>query len=134
MNISSAPSHSAGKVGASVPWNPDEPPPLISVPYSDQNPASLYKRDMFHVVKHGVGREATASLLLLLSYLLYFDFPGETKNLPDRLSRGFSMFKLWCETHKKTPSLKNFTKANLHFDKQRSFPYMGGKVQIAPWF
>ena len=127
MNISSAPSHSAGKVGASVPWNPDEPPPLISVPYSDQNPASLYKRDMFHVVKHGVGREATASLLLLLSYLLYFDFPGETKKLPDRLSRGFSMFKLWCETHKKTPSLKNFTKANLHFDKQRSFPYMGGK-------
>ena len=126
-NICSVPSRSAGKVGASVPWDPDEPPPLICVPYSDENPASLYKRDMFHVVKHGVGREAAASLLLLLSYLLCFDFPGETKNLPDRLSRGFCMFKLWCETHQKSPSLKNFTKANLHFDKQRSFPYMGGK-------
>lgn len=82
---------------------------------------------MFHVIKHGVGREAAASIVLLLCYLCYFDFPEETKNLPDRLARCFKTFKLWCETNKKTPSMKNFTRANLHFDKQTSFPYMGGK-------
>ncbi|CAK9035345.1 Uncharacterized protein SCF082_LOCUS21245 [Durusdinium trenchii] len=120
-------------VGASVPWDVSDPPPLANVPYSDQYPASLYKRDMFHVIKHGVGREATASILLLLSYLTYFDFPGDSRNLPDRLQRGFKMFKLWCEVEAKTSSMKNFTKANLHFAKKSSFPYMGGKGSDTTW-
>ena len=125
--------HVAAQVGASVPWDVSDPPPLANVPYSDQYPASLYKRDMFHVIKHGVGREATASILLLLSYLTYFDFPGDSRNLPDRLQRGFKMFKLWCEVEAKTSSMKNFTKANLHFAKKSSFPYMGGKGSDTTW-
>lgn len=118
---------SSSEVGLSVPWDPSDPPPLCRVPYSDQCPAGLYKRDMFHVIKHGVGREAAASILLLLAYLTYFDFPNETKNLPDRLSRGFQLFKLWCEAERKSTTLKNFTKANLHFTKATAFPFLGGK-------
>ena len=63
----------------------------------------------------------------MLAYLSYFDYPNDTKNLPDRLQRGFSSFKLWCESSKKSPSLKNFTRANLHFGKMMAFPFLGGK-------
>ena len=117
------------EVGQSVPWDPNHPPPLAAVPFTADGDyqAFLYKRDMFHVIKHGLGREAVASILLMLSYMGYFDSPGDLKNLPDRLSRAFRMYKLWCETEKKTTSLKNFTRANLHFGKAGSFPFLGGK-------
>lgn len=102
------------------------PPPLSIIPFSDSFPASLYRRDMFHVVKHGFGREICASVLLLLCHLTYFDWEGDTRNLPDRLSRSFMMFKMWCAAEHKTTSLKHFTKANLHVTGS-PFPYLGGK-------
>lgn len=117
----------SAEVGASVPWDPESPPPLAIVPFSNQYQAFLYKRDMFHTIKHGVGRESCASILLMLAYLTYFDNVGDTKNLPDRLARGYKLFRLWCETEKKSPSLKNFTRANLHFGKATAFPFLGGK-------
>ena len=118
----------ATKVGNSVPWDDGAPPPLSSVPFSgDHYPAFLYKRDMFHIIKHGVGRESCASILLMLAYLGYFDSENDSKNLPDRLSRGFQWYKLWCQAEQKTSTLKNFTRANLHFAKASSFPYLGGK-------
>ncbi|CAK9057240.1 Uncharacterized protein SCF082_LOCUS30742, partial [Durusdinium trenchii] len=78
-----------GSVGQSVPWDPASPPPLAVVPFSadGEYPAFLYKRDMFHIIKHGVGREACASILLMLAYNSYFDSPGDLRNLPERLSR-----------------------------------------------
>ena len=85
------------------------------------------KRDMFHTIKHGVGREACASILLMLAYRTYFDHDGDSRNLPDRLSRAFQLFKLWCLSEHKVASLKNFTRANLHFTKAGSFPFLGGK-------
>lgn len=114
------------KVGASVPWDPACPPPLNQIPFCDSFPANMYKRDTFHVVKHGIGREMVASTLVLLSNMGYFDFDNDTKNLPDRLHRGYMMFKLWCGSENKSPSLKNFTKANLHVTGS-PFPYLGGK-------
>lgn len=89
--------------------------------------AFLYKRDMFHTIKHGVGREACASILLMLSYRMYFDNDGDSRNVPDRLLRAHRLFKLWCEAEKKSCTLKNFTRANLHFTKASAFPYLGGK-------
>ena len=82
---------------------------------------------MFHIIKHGVGREACASIVLMLSYRGYFDSEGDLRNLPDRLTRAFKNFKLWCEAEGKNTSLKNFTQANLHFLKAKAFPYLGGK-------
>ena len=82
---------------------------------------------MFHTIKHGVGREACASILLMLAYRTYFDDDGDSRNLPDRLSRAFQMFKLWCLSEHKVSSLKNFTRANLHFTKAAAFPFLGGK-------
>ena len=120
------------KVGTSVPWDPACPPPLNQIPFCDSFPANMYKRDTFHVVKHGIGREMVASTLVLLSNMGYFDFDNDTKNLPDRLHRGYMMFKLWCGSENKSPSLKNFTKANLHVTGS-PFPYLGGKDQILHW-
>ena len=114
------------QVGASVPWDPAYPPPLNQIPFSNSFPANMYKRDTFHVVKHGIGREMAASTLALLSNMGYFDSDDDTKNLPDRLHRGYMLFKLWCGSEKKSPSLKNFTKANLHVTGS-PFPYLGGK-------
>ena len=48
---------------------------------------------MFHIIKHGVGREACASIVLMLSYCGYFDSEGDLRNLPDRLTRAFKNFK-----------------------------------------
>lgn len=118
--------YSQCKVGASVPWDPLSPPPLSQIPFSDSFPANLYKRDMFHIVKHGVGREVAASVLILLAHLAYFDSEDDTRNIVDRLHRGYMFFKLWCLANSKTPSLKNFTKANLHMTGS-PFPYLGGK-------
>ena len=56
----------------------------------------------------------------------YFDSEQDTKNIVDRLHRGYMLFKLWCLANSKTPSLKNFTKANLHMTGS-PFPYLGGK-------
>ena len=114
------------KVGTSVPWDPMWPPPLSQIPFSESFPASLYRRDMFHIVKHGFGREVAASVVILLCHLAYFDSEQDTKNIVDRLHRGYMLFKLWCLANSKTPSLKNFTKANLHMTGS-PFPYLGGK-------
>ena len=116
------------EVGSSVPWDASAPPPLCLIPFSgDEFPAFLYKRDMFHIIKHGVGREACASILLMLGYHGYFDDVDDAQNVPDRLTRAFKTFKLWCEVERKSTSLKNFTRANLHYAKATSFPYLGGK-------
>lgn len=58
---------------------------------------------------------------------MYFDNDGDSRNVPDRLLRAHRLFKLWCEAEKKSCTLKNFTRANLHFTKASAFPYLGGK-------
>lgn len=81
---------------------------------------------MFHVIKHGIGREAAASILITLCHLTYFDTDGDTRNIVDRLSRAYMTFKWWCLASHKTPFIKNFTKANLHMTGS-PFPFLGGK-------
>lgn len=89
-----------------MPWDPTSPPPLASIPFSQVFPANLYKRDMFHVIKHGLGRESAASVLLLLCTMTYFDWPGETKNLPDRLHRAYMTFKMVFDSWQNTITQK----------------------------
>lgn len=85
----------------------------------------IFKHDCFHTLKHGFGREVAASVILQLGYMCYFDYAGDLKNLPARLSRAFSLFKLWCCAEGKYTILKQFTKANLHTAK--GYPFLGGK-------
>lgn len=112
-----------------MPWDDADPPPLAAVPFHDLEngfPAKFYKFDMFHVLKHGLGREVCASSVMLLCRLGYMDEAGSSKNLPDRLSRCFGHFSLWCKAEHKVTFFKKFTLENFHATRNR-FPYIGGK-------
>ena len=66
-------------------------------------------------------------MVIMLCFLKFFDDVGDTGNLPDRLSRAFKVYALWCLAEGKTTALKNFTRANLHYGTASKFPYLGGK-------
>ncbi|CAE6968118.1 unnamed protein product, partial [Symbiodinium sp. CCMP2456] len=125
-DVSSAPEW-LSTLGAEAPWR--ETPPLNQAPFSESFPAFLYKFDPFHVLKYGVFRDCCASTVTRLGFLGYFDFSeeGELENIPDRLMRAFSLYKLWCLAEKKNPSLKGFTRINMHFDKNTSFAWFNCK-------
>ena len=99
--------------------------------HSGEYQAFLYKRDMFHaIIELGLGREAVASSCIHFVDAFLHGIcwhPWDLKNLPGRLSRAFRIYELWCETEKKTTSLKKNTRANLHFGKAGSFPFLGSK-------
>ena len=113
-------------VGASDPW--EALPPLNRLPYANSFRAGLYKFDAFHVLKFGVFRDCVASTIVRLAAMGYFDFDaGDSKGIAARLERAFSMYKLWCLAEGKSPSLKNFTKANFNFEKFRQFAWVNAK-------
>lgn len=82
---------------------------------------------MFHVIKHGTGREAVASIILMLCFMKLYDCPGESKDIRERLTRAYSNYHLWCIAEGKTISIKRFSRANLHYLKAAAFPYLSGK-------
>ncbi|OLQ04139.1 Guanylate cyclase soluble subunit beta-2 [Symbiodinium microadriaticum] len=123
-DVSSAPQW-LSTLGASLPW--ESTPPLNEAPFSVSSPAFLYKLDPFHVLKFGIFRDACASTVIRLCFLEYFDCEGELQNVPERLSRAFSFYKLWCLAEKKNPSLKGFTRMNMHYDNNHSFAWFNCK-------
>ena len=108
-------------IGRSVPW--ESTPPLNEAPFSTDFPANLYKFDPFHVLKFGIFRDAVGSTIVRLALMGYIDFDDDngTRNIVDRLSRGFSLYKMWCLAENRNPSLKNFTKANMSFETFKKF-------------
>ena len=112
---------------ASQPWQ--RLPPLNSAPFAgpETNPATLYRRDMFHTIKYGFARDLAASALFWLAHLTYFDFPNMSRSIDERLSRAFNTFKLWCLAEGRVTTLKKFSRQNLHRKKAGNFPWLGGK-------
>ena len=95
---------------------------------------------MFHVIKHGLARELSASAVMWLAHHGYWDGEGDTRNLPDRLERAYARYRLWCTVEGKTTSLKRFSIANFYATKGR-FPILGGKgsdttlvLMFVQWF
>ena len=122
-DVSSAPEW-LRTVGSSEPWL--ETPPLNEAPFSVR--ANLYKFDPFHVLKFGIFRDAVASTIIRLAFMGFFDFTaGESRGVPERLLRAFSLYKLWCLAEKKNPSLKTFSRANMNFDKNYFFAWINCK-------
>ena len=124
------------------PWDEgDEPPPFLKVPFDVEKPEMLYRMDMFHCFKVGVGRDIAASGLVWLCRLGMFDLEGEPKNVPSRLARCHSWFTLWCRAESKTPALRSFTKTFFNYPKQWSSPWANSKgsdtmllLQFLKWF
>ena len=113
-------------VGTTDPW--ESIPPLNNAPYASRCPAGLYKFDPFHVLKFGVFRDCVGSTVVRLAAMKFFDFEdGESVGIAARLERAYSLYKLWCLAEGKSPTLKNFTKANFNFEKFRHFAWVNAK-------
>ena len=116
-------------LGRHVPWN--DLPPYSSIPFEPWDTgasASFFRYDPLHVFRLGIARNFIASCLILLCNEGYYDFPGDSHAVPERLSRCWMSFTLWCEAEKKTPaSMRSFSKEKLHYATTTSFPFIGCK-------
>ena len=114
-----------GTLYATPPW--DTEPVLNGIPFDSVNPAKLYRKDVFHMLKFGVLKDLGASTVMYLGQLGYWDTPGESRAIDARLARAYAYFKLWCDASGKCTTLKKFSSANFHRKRAWSFPYLGGK-------
>ena len=108
------------------PWNHE--PVLVQIPFQHGQEEALFRFDCFHCWKLGVGRDLVGSTLVSLALLGYYDFDeDDTQNLPDRLDRCHSHFRLWCQASGKSPALHYFSQALFNSPNQRSFPWANVK-------
>ena len=110
------------------PWSAGAEPALLHCPFSVQNTASMFRRDMFHTLKYGFCRDLAASVLVFLAVLTYFDCtPEDSRSIDSRLERAFAMFAMWLAAESRSSTLKKFSRGNLHRNTARNFPWLGGK-------
>ena len=96
-------------------WNPGVSPPFHIVPFSHAGPDPLlYRRDPFHMLKCGIGRDLAAGIVVSLIELEYFDSgdPGESLAIPQRLERAYAVFRLWTLAEGKNTSLRKFSRTS----------------------
>jgi len=112
-----------------APW--DAPPPfrhLSFEPWMSGNAARFFKRDPLHIFRLGVARNLCGSAVVLLCLKGFFDDADDSVAIDNRLSRAWSHFSLWCDTHSVSPaSMRGFTKEKLHYKTSNSFPWVGCK-------
>lgn len=110
------------------PWSAGNAPGLSLLPFQNGCPEALFRLDLFHCWKCGLGRDLTGSTLIVLCQLKYFDYDCDTEfNLPARLNRAHSNFTLWCKATNKSPALHSFSKALLNYKNQQSFAWFNVK-------
>ena len=109
------------------PWPESEPPAVTQIPFEPGAEESIFRLDTFHCWKLGVGRDLVGSSLIFVALAGYFDSPGDAVNLPDRLERCFSSFRLHCMANGKTPAVHYFSQALFNASNQRSFPWANCK-------
>ena len=114
-----------GTMYTQKPWT--RMPALATIP-CEQAPEAVFKFDLFHCWKVGLGRDLTGSSTMALALLGYFDFsPEDSTALPERLKRAHSLFVLWCKAESKSPALHSFTPALLNYKNLRSFCWFNTK-------
>jgi hypothetical protein len=103
-----------------IPFEPADEP---------HKPEILHRKDIFHIVKVGTGRDCVGSCIFILAMLTYFDLePHGTKNIDDRLCRAHSLLELYAISCGKTLFLRSFTKASFNIKRvSSSFPWIGCK-------
>ena len=110
------------------PWPSGNPPSLSTIPFQNDCPEAVFRLDLFHCYKCGLGRDLTGSTLIVLAQLQYFDFTTDDDcNLPARLERAWGSFNLWCRTTGKSPAIHSFSKALLNYKNARSFAWCNVK-------
>ena len=113
-------------IGKSNPWN--KPPVFAALPGGDV--ATFIKLDTFHLGPLGAGYYLAASILcLLVAEFKHFQPSDGRLDVESRLNVAHGWFLDWCALHHKSPrDLKDFTKSNLHWPDQASFPMFSGKA------
>ena len=111
------------------PWREEDAPALAAIiPFEPSKPEKIFRLDLFHCWKCGIGRDLTGSSVILLARLGYWDYgDGEECNLPARLERAHSNFALWCRARSKSPALHSFSKSLLNYKNERSFAWFNVK-------
>ena len=110
------------------PWAAGETPSLATIPFTDTSPEEIFRLDLFHCFKCGLGRDLTGSTTILLCQLEYFDSEDDSEyNLPARLERAHGSFVLWCKACGKPPALHSFSKSLLNFKNEQSFAWFNVK-------
>ena len=110
----------------SRPW--DETPHLCTIPFDDQAPEALFRLDLFHLIKVGLGRDI-AGAIVLLCRLKFFDdgTPGQAVKLSARLHRAHKVFRLWCLANHKSAALRYFSPAFFNVKRLADFPWSNSK-------
>ena len=86
-----------------------------------------FKLDMFHLLKVGLSRDVTGSLIIILCRLGFFDMADcDGRDLPSRLERAHGNFKLFCLEHKKVPWPPEFQ--SLFFSTTKRPPARHGRI------
>lgn len=110
------------------PWRDGETPSLAEIPFEDSCPEAIFRLDLFHCWKCGLGRDLTGSTLVILLQLGYFDFgPDDATNFPERLDRSHSCFRLWAIANSKSPALHSFSRSLLNYLNERCFAWFNVK-------
>ena len=114
----------ASSLYATRPWNSD--PPLLPIPFDDSRPEMLYRLDLFHLFKVGTGRDLCGGLVLLAKFG-FWDNPGDSLKLQERLTRCHKAFKLWCSVNGKTPALRYFSMSLFNMKRLTDHPWANVK-------
>ena len=113
-------------IGKSLPWKYR---PIFSCLPGGDSPTFI-KLDTFHLGPLGTGYYLAPSVLCLLVVLKHFQ-PSDTNktDVESRLSVAHEFFSAFCRAVGKTPrDLKDFTKSNLHWPDQASYPMLSCKA------
>ena len=116
-------------LGRTAPWV-EEPPyaPIPFEPWASGKAGSFFRYDTFHVFRLGIARNFIGSSLVFLCHDGYYDAPGDSVAIVERLKRAWSSFTLWCEANSQSPqSMRSFSKEKLHYATATSFPFIGCK-------
>ena len=102
-------------------------PTLAGLPFDRVAPERAIVPDPLHVIKLGLARDLIGGVILVLARKGFFDFPGSTRNVADRLVRAHSSFTLFCAVTREHPSLRGFTKQFFHLKSMMSAPWVNAK-------
>ena len=107
------------------PW--DEQPVLCTIPFDIDRPEALFKLDIFHLFKVGMGRDLVGAIVLI-ARLGYYDWsPNESQELKQRLNRAWKHFALWRITDKHSVGTKYFSPALFNIKKLSDFAWANSK-------
>ena len=124
-----------GTIGASKPWV--EPHVFEMLP-GGADP-SFIKLDTFHLGPLGAGYYLAPSVLcVLVAYFKHFTPLDGKTDVESRLAVAHNSFMSYCKATSRTPrDLKQFTKSNLHWPSQASYPMLsckaGDTIMLLQW-